>query len=64
MLAMGYLQRLVGLLSWSPGQMATGNEDDFGCLKCGETFDRQYRTCPECGGQFVAPLDEADENDP
>lgn len=28
----------------------------FRCLRCGSEFERQFETCPECGGRFVAEI--------
>jgi rRNA maturation endonuclease Nob1 len=36
-------------------------EENFRCIRCGKSFERDYQTCPECGGQFVVPLDDAEE---
>ncbi len=35
-------------------------DEDYRCIRCSEGFDRDFHTCPECGGQFVVPIDGAD----
>lgn len=31
--------------------------ENFQCIRCGGAFDRPHQTCPDCGGDFVAPVD-------
>lgn len=30
----------------------------YRCLRCGEEFERNYNSCPECSAAFVARADE------
>jgi rubrerythrin len=46
----------------APVKRALGLGDDaegatYVCIRCGATFERDYRDCPECGKPYVA-LDE------
>jgi len=44
------------------GRLGRRDGDDdaaYRCVKCGAGFDRDHHTCPECGGQFLAPADDA-----
>jgi hypothetical protein len=49
---MGLLDRLRELVQ-GPGVPGSGRAPPFRCLKCGVAHDRDYETCPECGGSFV-----------
>jgi len=49
---MGLLDRLRGRF---------GEEDDgpeYRCIRCGADLDKEYHTCPECGGQFVGVVED------
>lgn len=41
--------------------ISSGSDDDdepvSRCLRCGAEFDRKYRVCPKCGGEFVGIVD-------
>jgi rRNA maturation endonuclease Nob1 len=40
-----------------PSSDQTLSEDPtFKCLRCSAEFEREHRTCPECGGQFVGEI--------
>jgi DNA-directed RNA polymerase subunit RPC12/RpoP len=47
------LRRLRSLFSVS----SDDEEDAYRCIRCGASFGRHYRTCGECGGEFVVPTD-------
>ena len=48
----------MSLRSWVARLLGLDDGDDEGptyvCVRCGETFDRDYRDCPECGKPYVA----------
>lgn len=39
------------------GNSADEERDRYRCINCGEEFERPFRECPDCGGQFVAPVE-------
>lgn len=42
-----------------------GDEDDrtaYRCVNCSNEFERNYRECPDCGGPFVAPVEDDSRN--
>jgi rRNA maturation endonuclease Nob1 len=50
------LERLRGIL---------GRDDDderYRCINCGEEYTRSHAECPECGGPFLAPIDDENQN--
>jgi len=58
----------MGLLDWLPG--VEGDEDpeskpgSYRCLRCQAFHDRAHHSCPDCGSQFVAPIDPDDDATP
>ena len=43
----------------------TPDEDSgetYRCVNCGAEFDRNVRECPDCGGPFVAPVEDEGRN--
>ena len=51
---MGLIDRLRSIVQ-APGDQESGRALPFRCLKCGAGHDREYESCPECGGSFVVP---------
>jgi ribosomal protein S27AE len=35
-------------------------DGDYRCIRCGGTFERRHRECPDCGGSFLAPVGAGD----
>lgn len=51
---MGLLRRIRDLFTFP---MLDPDETDptYRCIRCGESFERDVRTCSSCGGPFVVP---------
>lgn len=43
---------LVTLIAHKLG-VADDDEPTYVCICCGETFERDYRDCPQCGKPYV-----------
>jgi len=43
--------------------LGTANDEEerdaYRCVNCGTEFERAFRECPECGGPFVAPVEDS-----
>jgi len=66
---MGILRELLHDFTFGLVDRESGDDDQpYRCISCGAGLDRNYRACPECGNEFVAPVDDddggADESGP
>ena len=49
------LRRLVG--------RSEGDDPEaYRCVNCGDEFERAFRECPECGGPYLAPIEDDSRN--
>lgn len=48
-----FLRQMIGLDSAGYSDAPT-----FRCIRCGEEYERNYNSCPDCGAQFVVRADE------
>lgn len=53
---MGILRRVIDMFT-TPSVNPDERDAGYRCLRCGAGFERNYRSCPECGAEFVAPVD-------
>ena len=44
------------------GASETDDGETYRCVNCGDEFERPYRECPECGGPYVAPVEDDSRN--
>ena len=59
---MGLLGKLWRTVSGSGARLDDDQDDgEYRCISCGAYHDRNYHSCPECGGQYVAPTKAGDE---
>jgi len=44
------------IISWirGPSVNPDDREESYTCIKCGETFDREVKSCSACGNRFIA----------
>jgi len=54
---MNLLSAVKRLIGWELRTPKGDDGDTYRCVKCGETFERDYYTCPDCGSEYVAPLE-------
>ncbi|WP_436927542.1 hypothetical protein [Halosimplex amylolyticum] len=54
---MGLLRRITRLLR-KPSIDPEKREENYRCIRCGAVFERNHRVCPDCGTQYVLPIDE------
>jgi predicted amidophosphoribosyltransferase len=54
---MGILRELFHDLTFGLVDRTDEDAEPFRCVKCGVGLDRNHRSCPECGSEFVAPVD-------
>lgn len=34
------------------------DEEQYRCVNCGAAFARSFRECPDCGGPYIAPVED------
>jgi rRNA maturation endonuclease Nob1 len=57
---MGVVDFLVSIVQ-GPGRPDRDDDPPYRCIKCGGGHDREFQTCPDCGGSFVVPDTSEDE---
>lgn len=38
------------------------DDEHYRCINCGREYTRSHAECPDCGGQFLAPIDDENQN--